>query len=69
MYIGTSAGYEFFNVSYLILLFVVRFYLVRLEFLFCADVGIVVATVVDELAIDGEIHNLRAHIVEEVLRV
>jgi hypothetical protein len=50
-----------------VLLFVICLRLVRFEFVFGADVGVVIATIVNELAVDGEVHNLTADIVEKVL--
>ena len=68
-YISSCAGDEFLDVGDFVLLFVVCFCLVCFEFFFCTDVGVVVSTVVDEFTIDGEIHDLRTDIVEEILRM
>jgi hypothetical protein len=69
VYISTSTGDEFLDVGDFVLLFVVCFDLICFEFFFCTDVGVVVSTVVHEFAIDGKIHDLRADIVEEILRM
>lgn len=68
-YISTGTGNEFLDVCDFVLLLVVCFGLICLQLLFCADVGVVVATVVDQFAVDGEIHDLGTDVVEEVLRV
>lgn len=69
VYIGTGACDEFLDMGNLILLFVVCFNLICFEFIFCADVGVVVTTVVDEFAVDGKIHDLITDVVEKVLGV
>ena len=68
-YISTSAGDELLDMGDFILLFIICFCLICFEFFFCTNVGIVISSVVDKFTIDGEIHDLRTDIVEEILRM
>jgi hypothetical protein len=69
IYISTGTGDEFLDVGDFVLLFVVCFGLICFEFVFRTDISVVVSTVVHEFTIDGKIHDLRADVVEEILRM
>lgn len=68
-YISTGTGDEFLDMCDFVLLFVICFGLVGFQFLFRADIGVVVSTIVDQFAVDCEVHDLGTDVVEEVLGV